>query len=61
MQKQQYVITVGDRVVPLRKLTPRQIMRLDLLLEEVGQFGSLTLVVQKGQVKFVEVKVSKVL
>ena len=55
----QHVITVGDRIVPLRKLTPRQVKRLDLLLEQVGEFGRVTLVVKKGQVQLVEITVSK--
>ena len=55
----QHAITVGKRVVPLRKLTPRQVKRLDLLLEKVGDFGRVTLVVEKGQVKFVEITVSQ--
>jgi len=58
---QQDAIVIGQSVVPLRKLTSRQVKRIDRLLEEIGQYGSLTLVVRKGQVIFVEVKVSKVL
>jgi len=54
------VIVSDDRsVVQVRKLTLRQLKRLDLLLEQVGDFGAVKLVVEKGVVKFVEVTVSK--
>ena len=53
------VVSDGQSRVTLRKLTLRQIKRIDLLLEQVGDFGSVTLVVEKGVVKFVEVIVSK--
>ena len=51
-------ITNGQHTMQLRKLTPRQLKRLDLLLEQVGEFGAVKLVVEKGVVKFVEVTVS---
>jgi hypothetical protein len=53
------VISDGKSRIELRKLTPRQLKRLDLLLEQVGEFGAVKLVVEKGVVKFVEVTVSK--
>ncbi len=43
----------------LRKLTPRQVKIIDLMLEQVGEFGAVKLVVEKGQVKYVEITVSK--
>ena len=54
-------VTVFDErnSVQVRKLTLRQVKRVDVLLEQVGEFGSVTLVVEKGVVKFVEVTVSK--
>ena len=52
-------VSSGVHTVTLRKLTLQQVKRLDVLLEEVGNFGSVTLVVEKGVVKFVEVTVSK--
>lgn len=52
------VISDGKSRIELRKLTPRQLKRLDLLLEQVGEFGAVKLVVEKGVVKFVEVTVS---
>ena len=53
------VISDGKSRIELRKLTPRQLKRLDLLLEQVGEFGAVKLVVEKGAVKFVEITVSK--
>ena len=53
------VITDDQKRIELRKLTPRQLKRLDLLLEHVGEFGAVKLVVEKGVVKFVEITVSK--
>ena len=54
------VIVSDDRsAVQVRKLTLRQLKRLDLLLEQIGDFGAVKLVVEKGVVKFVEVTVSK--
>ncbi len=53
------VITDDQKRIELRKLTPRQLKRLDLLLEQVGEFGAVKLVVEKGVVKFVEITVSK--
>jgi len=52
------VISDGKSRIELRKLTPRQLKRLDVLLEQVGEFGAVKLVVEKGVVKFVEVTVS---
>ena len=43
----------------LRKLTLNQVKRIDLLLEQIGEFGSVKLVVERGEVKYVEVTVSK--
>ena len=45
--------------IELRKLTPQQLKRLDNMLEDVGEFGAVRLVVEKGRVKFVEITVSK--
>jgi len=36
-----------------------QLKRIDNLLEQVGEFGELRLIVEKGAVRFVEVVVSK--
>ncbi len=54
-------VTVFDErnSIQVRKLTLRQVKRVDVLLEQVGEFGSVTLVVEKGVVKFVKVTVSK--
>ena len=43
----------------LHKLTVAQVRRIDRILEQIGDFGSVKLVVEKGVVKFVEVTVSK--
>ncbi len=45
--------------IELRKLTPQQLKRLDHMLEEVGDFGAVRLVIEKGRIKFVEVTTSK--
>ena len=52
-------VSSGAHAVTLRKLDLQQVKRLDILLEQVGDFGSVTLVVEKGVVKFVKVTVSK--
>ena len=44
--------------VTIRNLNLIQLARLDRMLEEL-EFGSLTLVVQKGQVRLVEITTSK--
>jgi len=43
----------------LRKLTLDQVKRIDLLLEQVGEFGSVKLVVENGKVKYAELTLSK--
>ncbi len=48
-----------DQSFQLRKLTVAQVRRVDRILEQIGDFGSVKLVVEKGAVKFVEVTVSK--
>lgn len=34
-------------------LTPEQVLRIDYLLREVGQFGEVRLIVQKGKLRFI--------
>ena len=53
------ILSDGQSRIELRKLTPRQLKRLDILLEQVGDFGAVKLVVAKGVVKFAEVTVSR--
>ena len=59
--KPKAVILSNDGIthIELHKLTLIQVKRLDILLEQVGDFGAVKLVVQKGVVKFVEVTTSK--
>ena len=51
--------TDGHRTVLLRHLTLPQLKRIDSLLEQVGDYGELRLKIEKSEVRFVEVVVSR--
>jgi len=51
--------TDGRRTIQLRRLTLPQLKRIDNLLEQVGEYGELRLKVEKSEVRFVEVVVSR--
>lgn len=51
--------TDGNKTIRLRRMNLVQLKRIDNLLEQVGEFGELRLIVEKGAVRFVEVVVSK--
>lgn len=51
--------TDGHRTIQLRRLTLPQLKRIDALLEQVGDYGELRLKVEKSEVRFVEVVVSR--
>ncbi len=51
--------TDGNKTINLRRMNLVQLKRIDNLLEQVGEFGELRLIVEKGAVRFVEVVVSK--
>jgi len=52
-------ISSAGKTITLRKLTARQLKRLDMLLEDLGSFGSVKLIVKNGTVTFVEITTSK--
>ncbi len=37
----------------LKKLTPEQVLRIDELLGEVGDYGEVRLIVQRGELRFI--------
>ena len=37
----------------LRRLTPAQVLRVDELLTQVGEYGEVRLIVQHGQLRFI--------
>lgn len=49
----------GNKTIHLRRMNLIQLRRIDNLLEQIGEFGELRLIVEKGAVRFVEVVVSK--
>jgi len=49
----------GHRTIQLRHMNLVQLKRIDHLLEQVGAFGELRLIVEKGAIRFVEIVVSK--
>ena len=53
------VATDGDRKIVLRRMTLTQLKRIDSLLDQIGEFGELRLIVEKGAIRFVEIVVSK--
>jgi len=55
------ILTVsdGDTSIRLRYLTLIQLKRIDALVEDVGDFGEVRLIVERGTVKFAEIVVSK--
>ncbi len=53
------VATDGDRKIVLQRMTLTQLKRIDSLLEQIGEFGELRLIVEKGAIRFVEIVVSK--
>ena len=55
----QVVATDGSHSVDLRCLSLSQLRRIDHLLQQLGDYGEVRLIVEKGAVKFVEVVVSR--
>ena len=53
------VASDGDKRIVLRRMTLTQLKRIDSLLEQIGEFGELRLIVEKGSIRYVEVVVSK--
>lgn len=53
------VATDGAQNVKLRCLSLSQLRRIDHLLEQLGDYGEVRLIVDKGAVKFVELVVSR--
>lgn len=51
--------TDGVKTVELRRLSLAQLKRVDHMLEQLGDFGEVRLIVEKGAIKFVEVVVSR--
>ena len=49
----------GQKTIQLRRMNLVQLKRIDTLLEQVGEFGELRLIVEKGAIRFVEIVVSK--
>jgi len=49
----------GKKTIRLRRMNLVQLKRIDNLLEQIGEFGELRLIVEKGSIRFVEVVVSK--
>jgi len=49
----------GEKTIQLRRMNLVQLKRIDNLLEQVGEFGELRLIVEKGAIRFVEIVVSK--
>jgi hypothetical protein len=49
----------GQKTIQLRRMNLVQLKRIDTLLEQVGEFGELRLIIEKGSIRFVEVVVSK--
>jgi len=49
----------GNKTIHLRRMSLTQLKRIDHLLEQIGEFGELHLIVEKGAIRFVEVVVSK--
>ena len=49
----------GAQNVTLRCLSLSQLRRIDHLLEQLGDYGEVRLIVEKGTVKFVEIVVSR--
>jgi len=49
----------GHQTIQLRRMNLVQLKRIDHLLEQVGEFGELRLIVEKGAIRFVEIVVSK--
>ena len=49
----------GAKSIQLRRMNLVQLKRIDNLLEQVGEFGELRLIVEKGAIRFVEIVVSK--
>lgn len=51
--------TDGEKTIELHRLTLPQLRRIDRLLEDLGDFGELRLIVENRVVKYVEVVVSR--
>ena len=49
----------GKKTIRLRRMNLVQLKRIDTLLEQVGEFGELRLIVERGSIRFVEIVVSK--
>lgn len=51
--------TDGDMIVTLHRFKLAQLKHIDNLLAQVGEFGELRLIVEKGSIRFAEIVVSK--
>ena len=52
-------IVDGNRTVLLRHLSCTQLVQLERFLDEVGEFGEVRLIIDRGRIKFVEVLSSR--
>ncbi|MBX7236106.1 MAG: hypothetical protein K1X65_17110 [Caldilineales bacterium] len=52
-------MTDRDDPFPFRHLKPSQVRQIDNMLEEIGDFGELRLIIEKGCLKYVEVVKSR--
>ena len=52
-------VVEGTRTVSLRHLSCTQLVHLEHLLDEIGEFGEVRLIVDRGTIKFVEVLTSR--
>ena len=44
-----------ERIGALRFLSPEAVSRIDQTLQEVGEFGEVTLIVMKGRLRFIQI------
>jgi hypothetical protein len=48
-----------ERIGALRFLNPEAVSRIDQALQEVGEFGEVTLIVMKGRLRFIQITQSE--
>lgn len=48
-----------ERLGTLRFLNPEAVGRIDQALQEVGEFGEVTLIVMKGRLRFIQITQSE--
>jgi len=48
-----------ERIGALRFLSPEAVSRIDQALQEVGEFGEVTLIVMKGRLRFIQITQSE--